>query len=239
MNKIFTFLLVCLVTTQTNAQNKIILKRCIKDSITNSPISYGSITNLTTHNTVLSHKNGCFEIEVNQNDIIAISAMGYFFDTIRVTTSMVEKNIGIWYIRPLGKNLPEVIVTTKTSFTKYQIDSSERRREFLKDLGNKPLTTFSSSNSGAGIGINLDRFYGKEKRKHKAVKMFDELENEAFINYHFNAQTVSNYAALPPDDLMTFLRKYRPTYKWLRTHNGDEDLLYYVNEKLKEFSKKQ
>jgi hypothetical protein len=220
-----------------NAQQNNILKRCIKDSITVEPISYGSITNLSSHKTSLSHKNGCFEIEVQVNNIIAISAIGYYIDTIRVTASMLQTNAGIWFIKPLGKNLPEVFISTKTNLTKYQRDSAERRKEFLKDLGNKPLPTFSPSNSGAGIGFNLDHFYGKEKRKRNAVRVFDELENEEFINYHFNAQTVSKYAALEPDDMLAFLKKYRPTFKWLRNHNTEEDLLYYINEKLKYFKK--
>ena len=238
MSKIFTLIIVVCFALNSNAQGKQILKRCIKDSITNEAIAYGSITDLRTHKVALSNKNGCFEIEVSLNDIIAISAIGYYFDTIRVTAAMLQNSAGIWYIKPLAKNLPEVIVSSQSSLTKYQRDSAERRKEFLKDLGNKPLPTFSPSNSGAGIGLNLDHFYGKEKRKRGAVKVFNELEDEDFINYHFNAQTVSKYAALEPDDMLAFLKKYRPTTKWLRKHNTEEDLLYYINEKLKDFKKK-
>lgn len=238
MTKIFTIVTFLSFTINASSQSKQILKRCIKDSITSEAIAYGSITDLRTHKTALSNKNGCFEIEVELNDIIAISAIGYYFDTIRVTTNMLQNANGIWFIKPIGKSLPEVTVSTKTNLTKYQRDSAERRREFLKDLGNKPLSTFSPSNSGAGIGLNLDHFYGKEKRKRGAVRMFDELENEEFINYHFNAQTVSKYAALEPEEMLGFLKKYRPSYKWLRNHNTEEDLLYYINEKLKEFKAK-
>ena len=38
--------------------------------------------------------------------------------------------------------------------------------------------------------------------------------------------------------LQNFVQRHRPTYEWLRKHPKEEDIKYYINEKLKEDKKR-
>ncbi|MBC7587703.1 MAG: hypothetical protein H7178_05020, partial [Chitinophagaceae bacterium] len=121
---------------------------------------------------------------------------------------------------------------------RYRFDSLERRRIFLQDVGANKIPTFSKANSGAGLGISIDRFSKREKQKRKAFDMFDEMEKEQYINYRFPAQLVSKYTTLRGDALINFMQMQRPEYKWLRKHTQEEDLEYYINEQLKIYFKR-
>ncbi len=55
----------------------------------------------------------------------------------------------------------------------------------------------------------------------------------AYIDYRFSPHVVAYYTGLKGDELRNFLRFYTPDYTWLRQHLSDEDVLYYLNDKLK------
>jgi hypothetical protein len=59
------------------------------------------------------------------------------------------------------------------------------------------------------------------------------LEKSAYVNYRFSPYTVAYYTGLKGEKLLAFLHKYTPTYEWLRQHPTQEDVLLYINEKLK------
>ena len=87
---------------------------------------------------------------------------------------------------------------------------------------------------GAGIGINLDAFARKRtKDRNAAYSTFNYLEKQAYIDYRFSPQKISQISGLKGDSLIGFMRKYTPTYDWLRQHPADDEILYYVNDKLK------
>lgn len=236
MHKFYLSFISIFISVASFSQPKLLIKNQLKDAATKQSIAYASITNLTTQQTVLSNKSGYFSIETNSNQLLSISAIGYMFDTLRIINELQDS---VLYVKPLAQELIGVTVFSTTKFSKYQRDSLQRRDEFFKDMGSNPLPTFSTSNSGAGLGISLDRFSAREKRKRKAIELFDAMEKEQYINYYFNPQTVSKFAALPVDSLLHFVQANRPGYKWLRKHNSTEDLLYYVNEKLKQEAKKE
>jgi hypothetical protein len=50
---------------------------------------------------------------------------------------------------------------------------------------------------------------------------------------------VGTYTGLKGDSLNTFINKYSPDYDWLRKHTSDEDVFYYINDKLKDFYKRK
>lgn len=232
MKCIYT-LLACSISVMGFSQ-KITLSGCIKDSAKSQPIGYASITNLSSKQTILSNKLGCFIIAGNDNDFIAISAIGYYTDTFHMHNNalVVDKN---FTLKLIDDNA--VTVYAKAKYTKYQRDSIVRRDEFMKGLGNTPKPMFATSNTGAGLGISIDRFSKREKAKRKAIDIFENMEKEHFINYHFSPSVVGEFASLPPDSLLQFIQNVRPSYKWLRKHNTKEDILYYVNDKLKEMKK--
>ena len=209
----------------------------LRDSITREPIVLASITNLNTQTTVMTSASGRFKIELQENQVLSFAAVGYYFDTIHYNKQFLLQDTLSLFLSPLAHSLGNVTVTTR-GLSRYQLDSIERRKEFLQDIVDYTIPTVSKANSGAGIALNLDRFSRHEKNKRKAFAFFESNEKEAYINYRFPASVVTQYSGLKDTELQQFMQQYRPTSEWLRRNRSEEDIKYYINEKLKLFFKR-
>lgn len=232
---IFTLLL--FVAFSVNAQKK---ERWgyLRDSVTHEPIALASVTNLNTGATVVTSATGRFKITLAENHVLSFAAIGYFFDTIHFNKEFLLSDTIALYLAPLARSLAAVTVTTR-GMNRYQLDSIERRDEFLRAVVNYKIPAISQANSGAGIALNLDRFSKREKTKRRAFDFFESNEVQAYINYRFSAQLVAKYSNLKGDELHDFMQQYRPTNVWLRKNTSEEDLMYYINDRLKEWHGKK
>lgn len=228
---LFILLLFSAITTQAQRGT---IWGYLRDSITNEPIALASVTNLNTGKIVMTGNNGRFRIEANNNHILSFAAVGYHFDTITYAGRNLLRDTFAVFLSPLARNLGNVTVTAR-GYNRYQLDSMERRKEFLQGTVDYKIPTVSAGNSGAGIGLNLDRFSRHEKNKRKAHDFFEANEKEAYVNYRFPASLVAQYTGLKDDALQNFMQQYRPSAKWLRAHPSEEDIVYYINDKLKSY----
>lgn len=204
------------------------------DSVSRKPVALASITNTVTKQTVVSNQAGKFRINVSAGHILSFAAVGYGFDTVLLGFDF--KDSMVVQMKTLGRQLADVTVVANKRWSRYQLDSIQRRAEFLQGVGGDyKIPTFSMSNSGAGLGFNLDRFSKHEKRKRKAFEFFEDQEQEAYINYYFTQELVQQYTGLTDEKLHTFMQAHRPPYKWLRKYHTEEDLKYYLNDQLKIF----
>ncbi len=237
MRNVF-LLLVLIMGREAFAQsNKPTVWGYLRDSITGQPIVLASVTNLNKAKTVMTRSTGLFRIDLNPNEILSFAAVGYYFDTVHYSGALLLNDTLALQLSPLTYSLGNVTVTAK-GMSRYQLDSMERRMEFLQDIVNYTIPTISQANSGAGIALNLDRFSKHEKRKRKAFAFFEANEKEEYINYRFPPELVTRYSNLKEEGLQQFMQQYRPTEAWLRKNRTDEDLKYYINEKLKLFFKR-
>ena len=226
------FLMIALSITAISATaQKRMIHGYVLDSSTYSPVKNAHITNANTNKNAEITDKGVFSLFAVPNDLIFFTANGYHFRTLRY--NMMAQDTIVIYMSSLAHELAGVTVTAK-GYTLYQQDSIKRRGEFLSDIGNK-RPSVSNANGGAGIGINLDYFSAKEKSKRKAVKLLEEHEKEAYTNYRFSPEIVTEYTGFTGDTLQRFRYLYAPSYDWLRTHTDDEAVLYYINEKVKLF----
>jgi hypothetical protein len=229
------FLLMFLGGLSANAQKKTIWGY-LRDSVTHEPIALASVTNMTTKNTVMTGSTGRFKIDVSENEIISFAAVGYHFDTLYYRDQyLLQDTLGL-ILSPLVHNLANVTVTSR-GMSRYQMDSLERRKDFLGPVDYK-IPTVAQANSGAGIALNLDRFSKHERNKRKAFAFFEANEDEEYINYRFPASTVTTYSGLKGEQLQQFMQQYRPASDWLRRNKSEEDIKYYINDKLKLFFKR-
>lgn len=227
------FFLLILCGLGVNAQKKTnTIWGYLRDSVTQEPIILASVTNLTTNKTVMTSATGRFKIELTENQVLSFAAVGYHFDTIQYKNKYLLTDTLALILPPLTFSLGNVTVTAR-GMSRYQLDSIERRKDFLQDIVNYTIPTVSIANSGAGIGLNLDRFSRRERNKRKAYSFFESNEKEAYINYRFPGAIVSKYSGLKDDELQQFMQQYRPSADWLRTHTTEEDIKYYINDKLK------
>jgi len=207
------------------------------DSSKYSPIKNGTVLNTNSNRSVTTNEKGIFSIPVAINDVLYFTADGYHFDTLRY--KMMMRDTIVVYMQLLAHVLPGVTVRTQ-GYTKYQLDSMQRREDFLTIAGGEKKPVATNATSGAGLGVDLDYLLSKKEReKRKAYKQFDEHEKEMYINTRFSPQVVHDYTGLTGDTLTHFMRLYTPSYEWLRNHTTDEDLFYYLNDKLKSFYKRR
>ncbi len=233
----FLFIAGCFSISTVFSQGTPLLTGYIKDNVSHLVIPFASITNMSTHKTVLSNKNGVFKIAVAANQLLSFASVGYNFDTLRCTEMILTNDTLPVFLSPFTRKLEDVTVTAQ--YSGYQLDSLQRRKDFFQTITEHTVPVASIANSGAGFGINLDHFYGPEKRKRKVIGLFEQMEQEQYINYRFPPLLVSQYTTLSEDSLSLFIQQYRPAYSWLRKHTSREDLVYYINDKLKLFFKRK
>lgn len=205
----------------------------VKDSATQQPLGNVLVSNENNHKLTHTDDKGFFRIEAYNTHILFFDKDAYHFDTLRYGT-MTADTVTVFLVR-LPNVLAGVTVTAR-GLTKYQQDSTKRRLDFESVAGPK-MSTFDKSNTGPGVAVNLDPLLKKKGRdKKKAYSTFDEIEQTNYVAYRFSRDMVAGYTGLRGDQLSDFIEKYRPTYKWLREHTGDDDVFYYVNDKLKEYT---
>lgn len=231
-------MLLCVLISAAVSAQKNTVWGYLRDSATHEPIAMASVSNLNTGKTVMTGTTGRFSIALSANQLLSFAAVGYHFDTIFYNNRHAQVDTVTLYLSSLAHNLGNVTVTAR-GMNRYQLDSIERRNFFLQGRVDYKIPTVAKANSGAGIALNLDRFSRHEKEKRKAFDLFDANEKEAYINYRFTAETVTEFTGFKGDELQQFMQRYRPTADWLRKHRDEEDIKYYINEKLKEFRGKR
>lgn len=232
MFKLYYLLFILIVLAdEANSQSGTV-NGFLLDSITNFPIDYGTITNATRKKTVHSNEKGFFRLEATPNDFIYAIAKSYRYDTL--TYSFIFTDTITIFLSPAGNLLPNV--TVRTQYNKYQLDSIDRKTEFEQNRGTVLRTLSSSHPSGFGLTFNLDRLF---KKRYKFTKRdahsFSNREKAAYINYRFSPYLIAYYTHLKGDALRDFMHLYTPDYNWLRQHTTNEDVMYYINEKLKAY----
>ena len=204
------------------------------DSATLLPVQYVDVRNEDSKLTTITNEQGLFKIQASINQVLIFNLIGYQTKALKYTQQFAGVDtIHVIMIPTLTHNLEHVVVSTYT-YKQYQLDSAERRREFLADVGPRKRT-LQNGGSGAGIGLNLDKLFSNEsKQRKRAITQFDANEEWQYTKLRYSPILVHGYTRLRGDSLQMFMKRYTPSYHWLRTHT-DEDVKFYINDKLKTF----
>jgi hypothetical protein len=234
LQKIYSLLFVLFISVVALSQKKTITG-VITDSSTNAPLANVEVRNLTANKKTKTDNLGKFSLQANVNDILFFTKDGYHFQNFNYSV-MMQQTLFV-RMSKLPHELPGVTVTT--TYSKYQSDSIKRRESLDSRLVSPKYSTIENNKSGAGAVINLDRYTAKEKSKRQAEKHFAEQEKDAYVRYRFSPELVGAYTGLKGDSLNNFINKYWPDYDWLRSHTSDEDVFYYINDKLKDYYRRK
>ena len=230
MHKLYLLLIFILIFSSVVKAQRRAVYGILRDSITHYPIANGTVNNSTTNKRTNTSANGIFRIEIAPNDFLFIAAVSYNYYTLTYTYLSTD-TIAV-YLSPAGNVLPEVKVTSR--YNKYQLDSIKRKTLFEENRGIK-MQAVSSHSPGFGLTINLDKFFKtKYKNQKDSERTMLRIERDAYINYRFPPHLIAYYTGLKGDVLQNFINKYIPGYLWLRQHPNNEDVMYYINDKLKE-----
>jgi hypothetical protein len=204
------------------------------DSATLVPVQYVEVRNEDTKAVTTSNEQGMFKIKADIGQTLIFKLISYTTKVIKYSNQFASVDtMHIIIVPTLTHNLENVVVSTYT-YKQYQLDSAERRQEFLSDIGPKKRTLQNGS-SGAGIGLNLDKMFNNDsKQRKRAIAQFDTNEEWQYTKLRYNSILVHGYTRLRGDSLQMFMKRFTPSYHWLRTHT-DEDVKFFINDKLKIF----
>ena len=232
MNLRAGILLIILAACGLPASAQSLLVGNLRDSASLAPVTSANVLNVNTGKSELSRREGIFSLSVKENDLLAVSANGFYSDTLRITDSVLALQRLIITLRPLPATLADVTITA--GYNRYQRDSIQRRASFMKTIGPTDIPVASRPNSGAfGVALNLDHFGKSQRKRRNAISLFEVMENDAYINYRWTEELVGKYTGLKEDELIDFMQMHRPEYEWLRRNPIEEDLVHYINRILK------
>jgi hypothetical protein len=185
-----------------------------------------------------SDRGGNYSILASEGDTIFVSTSGYKQDTLIIKRRWLIDTVNIYMYRKYVR-MSEVKIS---GMDVYQEDSISRAEEFEDVIEKGPTSTIRGGNAPSdGVGISISPFTyfsSSEKKKREFRKQFEKQEEAAYVDYRFSKVNVSRLTGLKGDSLQQFMLRYRPTYKFCRSANH-EDMLRYVNEKFKEYMKRE
>jgi hypothetical protein len=226
------FIIVCaavLLSIDADAQTN--LKGKVFDNQTDSVLVAVSIVNITKKLIAYSDSTGQYTIPAAEGDKVIFSSVSYSPDTTTVAYYMLVAGFSPG-LNQRNNTLANVTVRSST----YQEDSLNRRNEYREFYSN-PKQRLAGSNTPTGFGITfspVSYFSKREKQKRELRKRLARNEEIAFVDFHFSRRTVEKLTGLQGDSLSTFMLRYRPSYEFCRKAS-QEDMLVYINDKLKEF----
>jgi len=214
------------ISAQDNVKGK------VYDAQTDSTIAGVNIYNLNTKLSVRSGNDGSYTIAASEGDLIMFSRIGFRPDTATIIYSMLLALHDV--------TLYKEIITLKnvTVISSYQQDSLSRRNFYSDIYKRQPgITGLNRPPDGFGVSISpLSYFSYRAKQKRQLKKRLLKQEEEYYVDRSFPKEWVSKLTGLRGDSLSRFMMLYRPSYKFCRK-TSREKMLFYINDKLKEFKK--
>jgi hypothetical protein len=195
-----------------------------------------SIINVNQKKINVSDLGGNYKIPALAGDTLLFSSAGYLPDTVIASPYMFLENFLVPLI-PRIMALPPVRVDEASN---YQIDSIKRREDYAFLWKKRhPITLMNEKRSQDGPGFSfspIGYFSSTEFRKRRLKKRLRQEEEDYYVDYKFPRARIAQLTQLKGDSLQIFMVVYRPSYKFCRAANS-EDILYYINERLKAFRK--
>ena len=231
------FTLSILVLLSTPAVSQQVLTGKIRQKETDAILISVTVVNHTQKKYNVSDAGGNYRIIASPGDTITFSSAGYHADTTYVVTSELEDKDGyIVYLEPNLVELPSVLVG---QLSNYQLDSIQRKQDYawLDQTHKVRLAGDQTPTDGVGIGFSPVTYFSSEQKDLRQLRQRVKSEEKDFyIDSRFPSSYVSMVTGLKGDSLQLFMVTYRPTYKFCR-NASNEDILLYINEKLKLFHK--
>ena len=224
-----------LVLLSTPAVSQQVLAGKIRQKATESILASVTVVNHTQKKYNVSDAGGNYRIVASPGDTLTFSSAGYHADTMYVAgPELADKDGYIVYLEPNLVELPSVLIG---QLSNYQLDSIQRKEDYawLDQTHKVRLAGDQTPTDGVGIGLSPVTYFSKvEKNRRQLRQRVKSEEKDFYIDSRFPPSYVSMVTGLKGDSLQLFMVTYRPTYKFSR-NASNEDILLYINEKLKVF----
>jgi hypothetical protein len=226
-----------LVLLSTPAVSQQMLKGKVRQKTTDAILTSVTVFNHSQRKYNVSDAGGNYRIVANPGDTITFSSAGYHADTTYVLSAELEDKDG--YVVYLEPNLVELQSVLVGQLSNYQLDSIQRKEDYawLDQVHKVRLAGDQTPTDGVGIGFSPVTYFSSEQKNVRQLRQRVKVEEkDYYIDSRFPSSYVSMITGLKGDSLQHFMVTYRPTYKFCRGATN-EDMLLYINEKLKLYQK--
>lgn len=203
----------------------------VRAKSTNEILAGVTVGNYHLHQHNTSDMGGNYRIKARPGDTLIFSSAGYHPDSLIVTQAMFTAGYDV-YLDPNVVSMPSVKISETNN---YQLDSIERYREYAWLLDKiHPVKLWNEKRRGDAPGLSfspIGYFSKAESGKRRLKRRLKQEEEDHYIDYKFPRVRVAMFTGLKGDSLDRFMIKYRPSYKFCRTANA-MDILLYINDKL-------
>lgn len=206
-----------IIFTANFAFAQTIIKGEIKDFANNQNMGNVNIRNIYTLKGMTTIDDGKFEIVVKKGELVEFSKVGYQTLRIRIKN---EKE-------PSYYNL----IMSKVSIILREVDIKGKPIDFKKDsvkfresydlVLRKPKKEEIDMRS-----MPLAMLSKKNRQEWAFQEMYASWEQEKYIDFVFNDKLVHKITYLENEDLAFFIKRYRPSYAFLRSASEYEFLDY-------------
>ena len=175
----------------------------------------------------MTDSTGRYRIRLAVDDSIFFSYLGRHTGKIAVRRLAHDYPLNM-SLAVTVDSLPIVVVKPQP----YRYDSLANRDEYRKVFDYAPDYIAGGSNSGLGVGLNLDMIFNARKNRQMLAlqRRLIEEEHDKYVDYRFNRTLVRRITGLQRPLLDTFMRLYRPTYEYIRSFENDYDYYKYIKD---------
>ena len=194
-----------------------IIKGEIKDFANNQNMGNVNIRNIYTLKGMTTIDDGKFEIVVKKGELVEFSKVGYQTLRIRIKN---EKEASYYNL-----------IMSKVSIILREVDIKGKPIDFKKDsvkfresydlVLRKPKKEEIDMRS-----MPLAMLSKKNRQEWAFQEMYASWEQEKYIDFVFNDKLVHKITYLENEDLAFFIKRYRPSYAFLRSASEYEFLDY-------------
>ncbi|HMN33580.1 MAG TPA: hypothetical protein PKA54_09415 [Chitinophagaceae bacterium] len=203
---------------QIDAQS--LIKGEVRDYSNDSLISNANVKNIYTKQGMTIQNDGLFSIYVRSGELIEFTKIGY--ETVRVRIHN-EKEPSYYRIVLMKKPIELREVDIRGKPIEYKADSIRYRKVYDIVLRKESKGEVNMSS------MPLAMLSKKNREEWAFQQMYEKWEEDKYIDYVFNDKLVKKITYLEGDELKDFMKKYRPSYDFLRTVSDYEYLSYVKN----------
>jgi hypothetical protein len=202
------------------------IKGSITDEVTKLPIRGANVKNIYSQVGMSTDSSGDFTIKCKIGELIEISHIAYATVRVRIKSTTFPQFYNI-VMRAKSKRLMEVIVRDRTNIN-YTLDSIETAEKCSIILAQPKFEDYDLKNGVIGM---LSK---QQRQKWAFAEMLTKWEQEKYIDYMFNEKKIAKWTNMPEDKLKIFMKRYRPSYTFIRNAN-EYTFMKYIKDCVESF----
>ncbi len=189
------------------------------DMASKQPIDSVVIDNIHTNVSIVTAKDGSFVIAGQSGQLLEFRKPGYKVTRVRIPMGYVPPYFRIIMQRGLPDRQELQIDKPKN----YRDDSMDRRNMYGYVLDIPKMSTFEK------IRSPFSALSARNRQIWQFQDVFEENEQEKYVEYKFNRDLVQKVTGLKGDSLTVYMNRFRPTYQQLRSMNEYTYFTYIKN----------